>query len=351
MTTDIKSMTVDELKNIVSDLGEKPFVARQIYEWLHAKMAVDYDEMTNLSKSLREKLAAGYPLAAASIERVQESKIDGTKKYLFKMADGNFVESVWMRYKHGNSVCISSQIGCRMGCKFCASTLGGLTRNLNAGEMLEQIYAITRDTKERVSNIVVMGMGEPLDNYEELVRFLQMISDEHGLNISARNITVSTCGIVPRIYDLAKENFAITLALSLHAPNDEKRQEMMPISKQYPLEEVIEACRYYFKQTGRRLTFEYSLAAGVNDTLDEAGQLAALLKGINGHVNLIPMNPVRERKYIQSNSENVVNFKNKLEKCGINVTIRREMGRDIDGACGQLKAKADVPGNDFLHQT
>ena len=254
---DIKSMTLAELKQAVEAMGEKPFRAKQLYEWIHVKLARGYDEMTSLPKNLREQLEAQYPYIALREKTVQTSKLDGTKKYLFALADGNYVESVWMQYHHGNSVCISSQVGCRMGCRFCASTLGGLERNLTPSEMLDQIYAIARDTKERVSNVVVMGTGEPLDNYDNLLRFLQLISDENGLHISQRNITVSTCGIVENIRRLADEKLQITLALSLHGATQEKRQELMPVAKKYALEEVIDACRYYFDQTGRRITFEY----------------------------------------------------------------------------------------------
>jgi len=338
-TTDIKSMTIDELATVIQALGEKSFKAKQVYEWLHVKLVSDYEEMTNLSKALREKLTEQYPLHQMEIVKYQESQIDGTRKYLLQTADGSVIESVWMKYSHGNSVCISSQVGCRMGCTFCASTLGGLERNLTTAEMLEQIYIIQNDTKERVSNIVIMGTGEPLDNYEAVVRFIRMISNEKGLRISQRNITLSTCGIVPQIYDLAKEQLQITLALSLHAADDSRRTELMPITKKYSIAEVIKACKHYYNETKRRLTFEYSLAADINDTVVEARALAMLLKGINCHVNLIPMNAVRERKYTQSGKENIVKFQNMLEKCGINVTIRREMGRDIDGACGQLRYK------------
>ena len=342
MAIDIKSVTFDELEAIIKNLGEPAFKAKQIYEWLHVKMASSYDEMTNLSKALREALSEQYPLYKMEIAKRQESKIDGTRKYLLRLDDGNVIESVWMKYAHGNSVCISSQVGCRMGCTFCASTIGGLKRNLSTGEMLDQIYTIQKDTAERVSNIVIMGVGEPLDNYEAVVRFIRMISDEQGLNISQRNITLSTCGLVPQIYELAKEQLQITLALSLHSPTDEQRAELMPIAKKYGLAEVLDACKDYYNKTKRRLTFEYSLADGINDEMSKARELAILLKGLNCHVNLIPMNPVRERKYTQSEYENVVKFQNKLEKYGINVTIRREMGRDIDGACGQLRHKAQT---------
>ncbi len=334
---DIKSLYEDELKEKISSLGEKPFKAKQIYEWLHKKTVGSYEEMTNISNALKEKLKKNEALTHLEVVQVQTSKIDGTQKYLFRLADGNVIESVWMKYKHGNSVCISSQVGCRMGCRFCASTIGGLTRNLLPSEMLDQIYRIQELTKERVSNVVVMGSGEPMDNYDNLIRFVKLLSDEKGQNISQRNITVSTCGIVPKIRQLAEEGLAITLALSLHAPNDEKRKELMPIAYKYSLEEVIPACKYYFDKTGRRLTFEYSLVGGKNDSQEDASQLASLLEGLNCHVNLIPVNPIKERDFVQSDKKVIENFKNKLEKYRINVTIRREMGRDIDGACGQLR--------------
>ena len=334
---DIKSMTLPEVKLAVEAMGEKSFRAKQLYEWMHVKLARDYDEMTNLPKSLRERLSEKYPYTSLREVTVQTSKLDGTRKYLFALADGNYVESVWMQYHHGNSVCISSQVGCRMGCRFCASTLDGLERNLAPSEMLDQIYAISRHTGERISNVVVMGTGEPLDNYENLLRFLQLISDENGLNISQRNITVSTCGIVENMRRLADEKLQITLALSLHGSTQEKRQELMPIANKYAMEQVMDACRYYFEKTGRRLTFEYSLVQGVNDNLDEAKALVRLIKDRHGHVNLIPVNPIKEREYVQSGRQAIEAFKNQLEKSGINVTVRREMGRDIDGACGQLR--------------
>ena len=271
------------------------------------------------------------------VVEVQTSKLDGTQKYLFALPDGNVVESVLMKYRHGNSVCISSQVGCKMGCRFCASTIDGWTRNLLPSEMLDQVYKIQKLSKERVSNVVVMGTGEPLDNYDNLLRFIHMLSDENGLHISQRNITVSTCGIVPRMYDLAEENLQITLAISLHASNQQKREELMPVAKKYSLEELMEACRNYFKKTGRRLTFEYSLVGGENDSQEDAEELAHLIKGPNCHINLIPVNPIKERSYVQSDKKVIANFQNKLEKYQINVTIRREMGRDIDGACGQLR--------------
>ena len=301
------------------------------------RLVDDFDEMTNLSRALREKLRENYALWPLQALRVQTSKIDGTKKFLFALSDRQVVESVWMQYHHGDSVCISSQVGCRMGCKFCASGIGGLVRNLTVGEMLAQVYAIQKITGERVSNVVVMGTGEPFDNYDTLIQFLRMLTDTNGLNISQRNITVSTCGIVPKIRAFAEEDLQVTLALSLHASDNEKRKELMPIAYTYSLGEVMDACRYYFQKTGRRMTYEYSLVGGVNDTREDAKALAGLLRGQNCHVNLIPVNPVKEKGYVQPDRTAVLDFKDKLEKYGINATIRREMGRDIDGACGQLR--------------
>ena len=336
---DIKSLNFKELKAFVEEIGEKAFRAKQIYEWIHVKNVDSFDEMTNLSKNFRELLKDKSNLTVLRKEEVQVSKIDGTRKYLFSLSDGNVIESVLMRYKHGNSVCISSQVGCRMGCRFCASTLDGLVRGLTPAEMIDQIYQIGKDIGERISNVVVMGTGEPMDNFDNLIKFIEILTDENGINISQRNLTVSTCGIVPKIKELADKKLSITLALSLHASNQEKRKELMPVANKYDIEDVIEACKYYFDVTGRRITFEYSLVGGVNDTDLDAKELSNLIKGMNCHVNLIPVNPIKERDYVQSNSNVITAFKNKLEKNGINVTIRREMGRDIDGACGQLRKK------------
>jgi 23S rRNA (adenine2503-C2)-methyltransferase len=339
MMEDIKSMNLAELTAYIAGLGEKPFRARQIYEWIHKKQASSFDEMTNLSKPLREKLHAQAHLTTLHTEAVQVSKIDGTRKYLFMLDDGNVIESVLMKYKHGNSVCISSQVGCRMGCRFCASTLDGLVRGLTPAEMLDQIYQIGKDIGERISNVVVMGTGEPLDNYDNLLRFIELLTDDNGLHISQRNLTVSTCGIVPRMRELADKKLQITLALSLHASSQEKRLSLMPVANKYDIHEVVEACRYYFEQTGRRVTFEYSLVGGVNDTEADAKELAELIRGMNCHVNLIPVNPIKERDYVQSNANVIAEFRQRLEKSGITATVRREMGRDIDGACGQLRRK------------
>ena len=337
--TDIKSLPLAQLTEVLEAMGEKKFRAKQMYQWMHVRLAGSFEEMTDLSKALREKCEQSFTYTSLEVVQVQESKIDGTRKYLFGLSDGNVVESVWMKYKHGNSVCISSQVGCRMGCRFCASTLDGLERNLAPAEMLDQIYSIQKLTGERVSNVVVMGTGEPMDNYENLLTFIEMLTDENGLNISQRNVTVSTCGIVPRMRQLAERKLQITLALSLHATTDEKRRKLMPIANRYSIAELMEACAYYFEQTGRRITFEYSLVGGVNDTDEDAAELTALARPLCCHVNLIPVNPIRERDYVQSTGARIQAFKNKLEKNKINVTIRREMGRDIDGACGQLRHK------------
>ena len=323
---DIKSMTMEELTALMKENGFPAFRARQLYRWMHVSLVRSYSEMSNIPKAMADKL-----------EDRQVSKLDGTQKYLFAMGDNSLVESVFMRYKFGNSVCISSQVGCRMGCRFCASTLDGLFRSLTPSEMLDQIYEIQRVTGERVSHVVVMGTGEPLDNYDNLVRFLRLLTDENGLNISQRNVTVSTCGIVPRIYDLADEKLSITLALSLHAVTDEKRREIMPIANQYSIAELMEAGRYYFDRTGRQVTFEYSLIRDVNDSAQDAQMLAELARPLKAHINLIPVNPVKERGYRQTQDSGVRAFQKKLEKSGINVSIRRVLGRDIDGACGQLR--------------
>lgn len=336
---DIRSYTFEQLNTEMQEIGEKSFRSKQIYSWLHEKLVDSFEEMTNLSKALREKLEQSYEIRKVSMLERQVSELDGTNKFLFELYDGNVVESVLMRYKHGNSVCISSQVGCRMGCRFCASTLDGLERNLTPSEMLGQIYEIQKISGERVSNIVIMGTGEPLDNYDNFVTFIHMISGEPGLNISQRNITVSTCGIIPNMKKLAEENFQITLALSLHGSDQEKRKKLMPVANKYELTDVLEACDYYFKKTGRRITFEYSLVHGVNDMEEDAEELIRILKPRNCHLNLIPVNPIKERDFEKPTRQHAEKFKNKLEKNGINVTIRREMGSDIDGACGQLRRR------------
>ncbi len=316
---DLCSLSQDELKSYLEALGEPGFRAKQVFSWLHQKKAAGFEEMSNLPKSLREKLAESASLPGLTREVVQVSKTDGTQKYLFSLPDGNMIESVLMRYSYGNSVCISSQVGCRMGCRFCASTVDGLARNLTAGEMLAQVYEIEKELGERISNVVVMGSGEPMDNYDNVVRFIRLLSDKDGLNISQRSITVSTCGLVPEIRRFAEEELQVTLALSLHAADDATRQRLMPIANRYALIEV--------------------LVAGVNDTPEEAKKLIALLRRRKGHVNLIPVNPVVERSLKEPSMAAVHRFRDALEHAGINVTIRKEMGRDIDGACGQLRRR------------
>lgn len=337
--TDIKSMDLQELQAFVEKLGEKKFRAKQLYLWMHQKLVKDFEEMTNLSKSFREKLQKECTLGGVAIAREQISKKDDTRKFLMELSDGNMVETVLMKYHHGNSVCVSSQVGCRMGCRFCASTVGGLTRSLATSEILDQIYEIQRHIEERVSNVIIMGIGEPLDNYENVIRFIRMLSDENGLHISQRNITLSTCGLVPKIYDLMKEELTITLAISLHAPNDEIRRQMMPVADSFSMKEILEACRAYIGETGRRVTFEYTMVQGTNDSRENARELASRLKGMLCHVNLIPLNAVKGRMGSRSVPENIRQFQMELEKHHVNVTIRREMGSDIDAACGQLRNK------------
>lgn len=335
--TDIKSLYKEELETECKRLGLPKFQAKQLFQWLHEKNIEQFDECTNISKDTRNKLKEEFEIPNLRVVDKLESSIDGTCKFLFELDDHCVIESVLMKYHHGNSVCVSSQVGCRMGCKFCASTIGGLERNLKASEILGQIYQIQKISGERVSNVVIMGSGEPMDNYDQIIRFIRLLSDPDGLNISARNITVSTCGLPDRIRQLAGEGLPVTLALSLHAPNDEVRKKLLPVSLKYDIKTVLEACLYYYETTARRLTFEYSLVEGVNDEEVHAMELSRLLKGINCHVNLIPVNKIKERDFKHSTSKNILKFKNILEKNRINVTIRREMGADINAACGQLR--------------
>ena len=334
---DLRSLSFEETAQAVREMGEASYRAGQLFSWLHERPADDFSGMTNLPAKLRNTLAERFSLSQVKVADRQVSKLDGTEKYLFELADGELIESVLMRYRYGNSVCISSQVGCRMGCTFCASTLGGLTRDLLPGEMLSQVYTIAKITGERVSHVVVMGTGEPFDNYDNLIRFLHLISDEKGQNLSQRNITVSTCGLVPRMKQFSREGLSVTLALSLHAADDAKRRQIMPIANRYTIRELMEGCRAYYEGTGRRITFEYALIAGRNDSAEDAAKLARLAREARAHVNLIPVNPVRENGYRESSTEAVARFRGQLEKSGINVSIRRVLGRDIDGACGQLR--------------
>ncbi len=334
---DLRSLTYERLAEVMAQMGEKSYRARQVFDWLHNKKISDISLMTNLSGDLRKRLAEDFDIRNVSAVKVLESAEDGTRKYLHGLYDGNVIETVLLRYDYGNSVCISSQVGCRMGCSFCASTIDGLARNLSAGEMAAQIYSVENDIKERVGHVVIMGSGEPLDNFDNFTDFVDIMTDPRKDAVSARNITVSTCGIVPKIRELADRKYAITLALSLHAVTNEKRRQLMPVTNKYPLEEVVDACLYYYETTGRRVTLEYSLIKGVNDTSADVNGLTAIASHLRAHVNLIPVNPVKERKYAPTGFKDALSFKNKLEKNNINVTIRREMGRDISGACGQLR--------------
>lgn len=337
----IYSLRPDQLQEWLVANGEKAFRAAQIFDWLYFKRVQTFEEMSNLSKGLREKLAENFALTTLSTIIQQESK-DGTIKFLFQLQDGYSIETVLMRHEYGNSVCVTTQVGCRIGCTFCASTLGGLKRHLLAGEIVEQVVKVQQaldEVGERVSHIVIMGIGEPFDNYDAMMNFLKVINDEKGLNIGARHITVSTSGIVPKIYDFADEQLQINFALSLHAPNQELRQKLMPIARAYKLEQLMDSIRYYTKKTGRRVSFEYGLFGGENDTVAHAEELAQLIKGIKCHVNLIPVNYVPERNYVRTPRNQIFEFEKTLKKHGINVTIRREHGSDIDAACGQLRAK------------
>lgn len=338
---DIKSLELEELTESLIQLGQPKFRGKQIYSWLHEKRVDSFEQMSNLPASLRQQLEQRYYINRLSIIKKLVSKIDGTQKYLLRLKDNNCVEAVLMRYKYGNSICISTQVGCRMGCKFCASTLAGLARSLEPSEMLDEIYTVTKDSGERVSNVVLMGIGEPLDNYENVMRFLRILSSKEGYNLSLRHLSLSTCGLVDRIYELAEQKLGLTLSISLHAPNDEIRNQTMPINKRYPVDELLRACRYYFDKTGRRISFEYALIEGVNDEIFHADELAARLRGMAAHVNLIPVNPVKERGFKRGSKQRIEAFQKELEAKGINATVRRELGADINAACGQLRREYD----------
>ncbi|MGE6631353.1 23S rRNA (adenine(2503)-C(2))-methyltransferase RlmN [Bacillus sp. NPDC077027] len=337
----IYSFELDELKEWLKEQGEKPFRATQIFEWLYEKRVASFDKMTNLSKELREKLNDYFVITTLKTVIKQTSQ-DGTIKFLFELYDGYTIETVLMRHEYGNSVCVTTQVGCRIGCTFCASTLGGLKRNLEAGEIVAQVVKVQQaldETDERVSSVVIMGIGEPFDNFDEMLAFLKIINHDGGLNIGARHITVSTSGIIPKIYQFADEQLQINFAVSLHAPNTDIRSRLMPINKAYKLPMLMEAIEYYINKTGRRVSFEYGLFGGVNDQVEHAEELAELLKGIKCHVNLIPVNYVPERDYVRTPREQIFLFEKTLKERGVNVTIRREQGHDIDAACGQLRAK------------
>ncbi|UII57368.1 23S rRNA (adenine(2503)-C(2))-methyltransferase RlmN [Cytobacillus spongiae] len=337
----IYSLRLEELKDWLKDNNEKPFRGEQIFDWLYTKRVTSFEDMTNLSKGLRDLLADHFAITTLKTI-IQQTSSDGTIKFLFELHDGYSIETVLMRHEYGNSVCVTTQVGCRIGCTFCASTLGGLKRNLEAGEIVAQVVKVQQaldESNERVSSVVIMGIGEPFDNYDDMMSFLRIINHDKGLNIGARHITVSTSGIIPKIYQFADENMQINFAISLHAPNTEIRSRLMPINRAYKLPELMKAIRYYIEKTGRRVSFEYGLFGGVNDQVEHAEELASLIKGVKCHVNLIPVNYVPERDYVRTPREQIFAFEKTLKQHGVNVTIRREHGHDIDAACGQLRAK------------
>lgn len=334
----IKNYNLDELKEEMISIGEKSYRAEQIFKWIYIENVTNFNEMTNLSLELREKLKKNYTLDIYKTIRKQES-LDGTKKYLFDILDGNAIETVLMQYKHGYSICVSSQVGCKMGCKFCASTGIAFIRSLSAGEIVEQILAVQRDTGIKISNVVFMGIGEPLDNFENIIKAIKIINNQKGLNIGARHISISTCGLVPKIYEIADMDLQCTLSISLHATTNEKRSQMMPINNKYNIEELIKACKYYIKKTNKRISFEYALAKENNDNLEDAEALVKLLKGMLCHINLIPINKIENGKFDTSTNENVIKFRDYLNERGIVATVRRELGDDIEAACGQLRRK------------
>lgn len=341
MKKDILSFKLDELYSEMESIGEKKFRGKQIYEWLHTKRVHEFSNMSNISSSLRTKLEDLYCVNSIKIVRKLESAIDNTVKYLYELSDGNHIESVLMEYKHGNSLCISTQVGCKMGCNFCASTIAGFKRHLFPSEMLLQVYEAERDSGRHIDSLVLMGIGEPLDNFDNVVKFLQILSFETGKNLSLRHVSLSTCGLVDRIYDLAEYRFGLTLSVSLHAVTDAKRSEIMPVNKKYPIDELLKACRDYIEKTGRRISFEYAVIHGVNDSAEDAEALVRLLKGINCHVNLIPVNQIKERNY-RSDKNTLHRFLAALEKGGLNATVRRTLGADIDAACGQLRREYEI---------
>ncbi|MBQ4364792.1 MAG: 23S rRNA (adenine(2503)-C(2))-methyltransferase RlmN [Clostridia bacterium] len=343
--TDLLSLSFSELEALMPELGEKRFVASQLFGWLHRQRVCDFEAMTNLSRPLREKLKNNYVISGCTIAKKLVSVYDNTVKYLFSLQDGEQIESVVMKYKYGYTICVSSQVGCKMGCTFCASGIAGFVRNLLPGEILSQVYTASRDLGIRISHVVMMGVGEPMDNLDNVLRFLSLITDEKGYNLSMRNISLSTCGVVPGIYRLMEENLQLTLSISLHAPNDEIRSRTMPVNRRWPMHELLQACRAYTGHTGRRISFEYALIAGVNDSDRDAKELASRLRGMLCHVNLIPVNSVKERDYVRSSPARVQSFQHTLELCHINATVRRTLGSDINASCGQLR-RGEGPGTD-----
>lgn len=343
----LKDLTYGELENKIVELGEPKYRAGQIFSWLY-KDIKDFEDMKNIPNNLKDKLKKFSFISGAEIEDKYISKLDGTRKYLLRLSDGNFIESVLMKYSHGYTICVSSQVGCRMGCKFCASTLNGRTRDLTPGEISDQLLAVSKDAGVKISNIVMMGIGEPLDNFDNVLKFIENITNEKGLNIGMRHITVSTCGLAEKIRLLADKKLQLTLSVSLHASNDEIRSDIMPVNKKYHISELMQACDYYVSKTNRRISFEYTLISGVNDNLREAAELSALLKGKLCHVNLIPVNSVSETGFKRSSRERIDKFREYLELHGTPATVRREMGSDINAACGQLRNKKGISANDLM---
>lgn len=341
MKKDILSYSLEELENTLIEYGEKKFRAKQIYEWLHVQRVSDFDKMSNISLLLRTKLSGDFYINSINIVKKLESHIDNTVKYLYELSDGNHVECVMMEYKHGNSLCISTQVGCKMGCRFCASTIAGFKRDLLASEMLLQVYMAEKESGKHVDSLVLMGIGEPLDNFDNVVKFLQILSYETGKNMSLRHVSLSTCGLVNRIYDLAEYKFGLTLSISLHAVTDKKRSEIMPVNNRFCINELLQACRDYIEKTGRRISFEYSVIHGVNDSPEDAAGLIKLLKNINCHVNLIPVNEIKERDF-KADRKSLERFEEMLIKGGLNATTRRTLGADINAACGQLRREYEI---------
>lgn len=345
MPKDIRALTIEELTSEITQMGFPPFRAKQIYSWIQEKCVSSFDEMTNIPLSVRNALSEKFSFFGCKINTKLVSKIDGTVKYLFELYDGEYVESVVMKYKYGYSICVSSQVGCKMGCTFCASAIGGFVRQLSAGEMLSEVFTAQKDLEVKINHLVLMGTGEPLDNFDNVMRFIELLTDEKGQNMSIRHISLSTCGIVPKIYELADKKLGLTLSVSLHAPNDAIRSRSMPVNSRYNIDELLTACRYYENKTGRRISFEYAMIKGLNDSDDAAKELASRLKGTLCHVNLIPVNNVRERNYEKSTQDRQKQFADILEKSGITATVRRTLGSDINASCGQLRASKRKTGD------
>lgn len=345
MPNDIRALTIEELTSEITQMGFPPFRAKQIYSWIQEKCISSFDEMTNIPLSVRTALSEKFSFYGCKINTKLVSKIDGTVKYLFELYDGEYVESVVMKYKYGYSICVSSQVGCKMGCTFCASAIGGFVRQLSPGEMLSEVFTAQKDLDVKINHLVLMGTGEPLDNFDNVMRFIELLTDEKGQNMSIRHISLSTCGIVPKIYELADRKLGITLSVSLHAPNNEIRSKSMPVNAKYDIDELLKACRYYENKTGRRISFEYAMIKGLNDSDSAAKELASRLKGTLCHVNLIPVNNVRERNYEKSTQERQKRFVAVLEENGITATVRRTLGSDINASCGQLRASKRKTGD------